>query len=392
MKLSEWQQRVHKKYSLKDLFRDYLLGSEIFPRKFSLKKINGSDLVQNFSIYRESCDSLQKECEALGVRIVFANFQHRSLGTQSLPHELLFVSRETYLKFIGKEADFELFRQAVDSASILPSSFKDYFIANPLKLLEHPGHWARLSKVCQFFLNSPKSDLYLRQLEIPGVDTKFIEDHKKILMELVSAFHSSQDISVAEKLSLSVDHFEEHFGLKKESPRLRFRTLDPEITAHFQGLDDIQTTIASLQSKEIPCETVFIVENKITGLCLPAHPQSIVFFELGYKAVLLKELPWLQQRRLIYWGDLDTHGFAILSQLRQHLPHVQSILMDQGTLLHHQNLWTIEDRPNLGHCPYLTEAETKVFTGLQKNLWGSKIRLEQEHLALTKFAEALRSI
>ncbi|NOR71388.1 MAG: hypothetical protein GQ532_17115, partial [Methylomarinum sp.] len=33
-----------------------------------------------------------------------------------------------------------------------------------------------------------------------------------------------------------------------------------------------------------------------------------------------------------YWGDLDTHGFAILSRLRHYYPQVKSILMDEKTL------------------------------------------------------------
>jgi uncharacterized protein YPO0396 len=32
-------------------------------------------------------------------------------------------------------------------------------------------------------------------------------------------------------------------------------------------------------------------------------------------------------------GELDTHGFAILHQLRQHFPQTESLLMDQATLM-----------------------------------------------------------
>ncbi len=377
---------------MKDLLRDYLLACDVFPRHFALKKVSGRELTENFSIYRKSYESLVIECQAFEVKVLFSNFQHRTLGTQSLPNELVFDSREIYLKFINKEREFNIFRQALDAVSILLPSLKDYFISNPLKLLDYPGQWPRLIKICQFFLDSPPSGYFLRQLEIPGVDTKFIEDHKKILTELMHVLRSPTAPSVSAKLSLSVEHFEERFGLKKENPRLRFRALDPEIISYFHGLDDIEATLPTLQSREIPCKTVFIVENKITGLCLPHYPQSIVFFELGYKAILLKDISWLKQRRLIYWGDLDTHGFAILSQLRQYLPNLQSILMDEETLLQHQDLWTTEDRPYLGQCAFLTETEDQVFSGLQKNFWGSHIRLEQEHLALSKFEQALSKI
>ena len=38
---------------------------------------------------------------------------------------------------------------------------------------------------------------------------------------------------------------------------------------------------------------------------------------------------------LVYWGDLDTHGFAILNRLRECFPHARSMLMDRATLLAH---------------------------------------------------------
>jgi hypothetical protein len=36
---------------------------------------------------------------------------------------------------------------------------------------------------------------------------------------------------------------------------------------------------------------------------------------------------------VLYWGDLDTHGFAILDELRAHCPHAESLLMNRATFL-----------------------------------------------------------
>lgn len=62
----------------------------------------------------------------------------------------------------------------------------------------------------------------------------------------------------------------------------------------------------------------------------------------GYSIDLLRALPWIANQPLHYWGDLDTHGFAILSRLRQYFPHTRSFLMDCDTLLMHRDLWTEE--------------------------------------------------
>jgi hypothetical protein len=34
----------------------------------------------------------------------------------------------------------------------------------------------------------------------------------------------------------------------------------------------------------------------------------------------LAALPWLHDEQIVYWGDIDTHSFAILSRLRERLP------------------------------------------------------------------------
>ena len=39
------------------------------------------------------------------------------------------------------------------------------------------------------------------------------------------------------------------------------------------------------------------------------------------------------------WGDIDTHGFAILDQLRGILDSVQSLLMDRETLFAFLSQW-----------------------------------------------------
>ena len=59
----------------------------------------------------------------------------------------------------------------------------------------------------------------------------------------------------------------------------------------------------------------------------------MVIFGAGYGFEMLNHARWLASRRIHYWGDIDTHGFAILDQLRRRFEHVESFLMDRETLL-----------------------------------------------------------
>lgn len=66
---------------------------------------------------------------------------------------------------------------------------------------------------------------------------------------------------------------------------------------------------------------------------------AIAVFGAGYGWDTLAQAKWLAQCRIGYWGDIDTHGFAILDQLRHRFGQVESLLMDRATLMAHEALW-----------------------------------------------------
>ena len=72
---------------------------------------------------------------------------------------------------------------------------------------------------------------------------------------------------------------------------------------------------------------------------------GVVIWGKGFEVDRVGRLPWLADVEVVYWGDIDTHGFAILDRLRAWLPQTRSVLMDRETLLAHRDRWGTEDRP-----------------------------------------------
>jgi hypothetical protein len=91
-------------------------------------------------------------------------------------------------------------------------------------------------------------------------------------------------------------------------------------------------------------------------------------------------VPWLQQVDVYYWGDIDTHGFAILDRFRTRLPRTRSLLMDTGTLLAHRDSWGSEPKQISRDLPSLTDAEAAVYGALLRGEHGEHVRLEQEFI------------
>jgi hypothetical protein len=89
---------------------------------------------------------------------------------------------------------------------------------------------------------------------------------------------------------------------------------------------------------------------------------------------------WLAHRTVIYWGDIDTHGFAILDRLHAIFPQTKSLLMDQATLLAHRSHWSFEAAPQSAELGCLDSEERALYDDLRYDRLGSGVRLEQERV------------
>jgi hypothetical protein len=261
-------------------------------------------------------------------------------------------------------------------------------LAGHAVLPRHADAWAqyddvefsRLFALFDWVDRHPHCRLYLRQLPVEGVDTKWIQRRKGLIVDLALALNPGQ----------TGRDLHELLGLTKPRARVRLRVLCAATRAKLGGLGDIETTWEDLASATWTPRRILIVENLETGIALPDWPHTLVLMGLGLAVSRLEELPWLKEAECFYWGDLDSHGFVILDRVRRIIPGIRSVLMDEATLLAHRTLWVAEEVPATPvRLPALTDAEHRVYDGLRGNEWGQSVRMEQERLA---WPEAVRSL
>lgn len=150
-----------------------------------------------------------------------------------------------------------------------------WLLDNPAQLEKQAGHWPELIAVCRHLCAHPRPDCYLRQLDIPGVDTKFIEQHRSILKSLLDQLLPEQAID--QSVTGLGDHgFERRFGLRYEEPQIRLRLLDSQLAAEFAGACDITLTVRDFAKLDLLVDRVFITENKINGLTFPGVRNGLV--------------------------------------------------------------------------------------------------------------------
>jgi hypothetical protein len=300
--------------------------------------------------------------------VVWAERHWPSLGTQSLPQRLVLRHASDVAAWIGENQSWQ---RAHGRFQRLGSRWPR--IARHFDVLADydDADIERLEALLDWLEQNPVSNLYPRQLPIAGVDTKWLEPR----MSLISDLRSGADS-----------------GLRPLPFLVRCCILDGELRQRVGGLGDVSARLDDLGALDLPASRVYIVENVQTGLAFGDKPGAVVFMGLGYGVGSLARLPWVARAECIYWGDLDTHGFAILDRARASLPQLQSALMDEETFLVFRDLWVHErEQTQASILPMLTASEQEVYRGLKEQRWGVNLRLEQERIPWTYADSRLRS-
>lgn len=384
--------QVQRLWDRGELLRATVTDTIAWPLRLSLKTPGASDLSDRFEAVR---DWVRAIAETPQVRIEWREWNHRVQGTQRLPAAVWLDTLQEALAFIGKGRQAQRFEALWQQTAAMQPALLTWLSRRPIQALELADRWERLLAVVAWLQAHPRPGVYLRQVDAPGVDSKFIEAHRGVLAELLDLGLPPE---VIETGATGVALFTRRFGFLDKPVRIRFRLLDPALPS-LPGcqtkpsvLPDITLNAASFAALALPVERVFVTENETNFLAFPAVAGSIVVFGAGYGWEALARAEWLHRCQLHYWGDIDTHGFAILDQLRGYFPHAASCLMDRETLLAHRSHWGEEREPARHDLSRLTTEEAAVYDDLRLDRHQPKLRLEQERVGYGWLCDRLARI
>ena len=364
-------------------------GETPFPRRLTLKRPSSAELRDRFDEVRTWVAALRSMPH---VRITMREVRHRVSGTNSLPHGAWVDTVEDAAALLCKQAELDEFRRLADRTRNRHSDLLAWMAKRPLQTLRLAGEWCRLLDIVDWLRDHPRPGVYLRQMDVPGVHSKFVEAHRAVLGELLDLALPRESIDAVAPAGTA--GFARRYGFREKPERIRFRVLDPSLSPlpaspEGTGGQDITLDAASFAALRTGVSRVFITENEINFLAFPRVREGMAVFGAGYGFEGLGRARWLGKRRLLYWGDIDTHGFAILDALRARFDHVESFLMDRSTLLAFEPLWGTEDSPIDRDLPRLTTPERALYDDLRDNRFGRCVRLEQERIGFGWVEDAL---
>ena len=391
----EIRTRARRLWTSGAALRAWLGAEDMFPYSVPFRKPSAQEWLERFAELRSEVDRLEAGSKArrtAGYAVAFKEVAHRKLGRLRVPESIVFESAADIAACAGESAALARFAEVAEVLRSRQPRLGDWLAEQPLLALEIQGVLPRLSAVVEYFQRHPRPMRYARELGIAGVDSKFIEENRSLLGAWLDRLLPAEAVDATVR-GLADSGFERRFGLRCDEPLIRFRWLDRAFM--LDGcIADATVPLSEFAAYAPACERVFVTENKINFLTLPGCAGSLAIFGGGYAIDRLGSLPWLGEKPLYYWGDIDTHGFAILSRLRRRWAHTRSLLMGRDTLLGHKALWSEEpqDRRCLHELDALDDEERALYDDLRFDRLGERVRLEQERIDYSQVVDAVAQI
>lgn len=345
---------------------------------------SAGELASDLDRVRSWVRSWQRADGRLG-RLEYRRVGGRLVGVNEVPAKLWVDSYEQLWSALGTAGEAERFAELVAAARAETPRLVEWMLRHPLRVLELSSEWASIVATVRWIDTHVDGSQYVRQVDVPGVDTKFIERHRQVLAALLDAQLDESRVDASRPRT----DIAGRYGFRTRPGYVRLRALGPRERLA-GGFSELTVRIDELWAAPPACSRVYVIENDITYLAFPPVDDAVAVFGGGYAVSVLEPLSWLADRELIYWGDIDTHGFAILDRLRRSFPHARSMLMDRATLLAHEGQWVQEASPYVAALDLLRPDEVELYRDLVEDALGPSVRLEQERVSYAAIEHAVQ--
>jgi hypothetical protein len=378
---------LHRRWQRGEILASSLTQDPLFPLRLPIKGPNSAQISADFGAAR---DWIAEWGNQKAIPIEWRAFSHRLFGDNQMPSAAIIPDAESAVKILGTRREWVIYQEMTARCRDSFPELLDWLAKRAITALELAPDWQAILAVIAWVRDHPRCGRFLRQIDAPGVHTKLVEKHRGVIAELLDRVLPADAIDSTARGALG---FARRYGFRDKPERIRIRFLDPAcaIAPERLGLD-LTLDAAAFAALNPPVEHVFITENEVNFLAFPDCPRSLVIFGSGYGWSELAAASWLHNRTIHYWGDIDTHGFAILDQLRASFPHVRSLLMDRAVFLNHREFWTTESNPLRRDLQRLTAEEQATLEVLHSQAGLAAPRLEQEKLPFPLVRNAMQEV
>lgn len=356
--------KLSRQWQQADWRESRLLSPEAWPIVLTIGKPSASAFSQDTSLVREHVQGWR----AVDVgEVIWEAVSYRSGGTPiEVPVQWILKGPSEWIAAIGSEdvkRDYARLEHLVTAAD---ARFHTLLLRQRHLLQDKPEE--EVIKAMQLALMLQPGCAKgrpLRTLGTGGIDSKFFERHRALMVQLLDRLFDGQ---VSE---LGLESF---LGALDEGNHW---LLVAPLQTGLLPFQQQRVRASELMNAIVPGTHVLLVENEQCLHQLPELPDTVAILGAGMN------LRWisgqtLDGKHLGYWGDLDTWGLVMLAKVRQLRPNIHAILMNQSTFLAHESRAVEEPSPASSEPPAeLLPHEVALYRFLSSSKLG---RLEQEFL------------
>ena len=304
--------------------------------------------------------------------VQFQTHTRRRFGNVRLPEAVRFETIDDLSGFLGPSTRRDLERARARFADLgvidprLRGLAPQWRTVTELDEVEHRG-------VCAFLrhrMDNPEEVRSIREALIEGLDGKFLERRNAIIQDALARIDLLREGS----------DFRARMGFREDSRQTLWMKMHPEDMVAPFGADQFAVRPDAIGRLPEGVGQVTIVENIETFFGYAPRRGVCLMFGAGNAiSGMARCMPFLADLRVVYWGDIDSFGFKILSRLRRCVPQARSVLMDEDTMDGvARPAWRQEPPEDryVGEIDRLTDAEAAALSRVRAGGY----RIEQEHL------------
>lgn len=338
-----------------------------------------SDMSQFRSVLLNSIEYWNSFSSMVGCTVEYGRPRQQLVSgfqfARSVPKTLVITDPVAVFSLLGLQERMKQFLFAYSKVVVRYPCLSSLLVGFKDLLLDKDIGPSAILSLSDYLSGEPVTGCYIKEWQVPGIDTKFYDHHFLFLRSLVNVLYRDKHgfVELQDR-----DAFFSYFKLIRNYPSVSVGFLDPRM--YFNGIDRVQVRVDKLNQLMVRPSVVFVFENENNGdivldRIFPAACNCAVFYGMGKSVSSLKDVSWLQNCKIYYSGDFDYRGYEMLSDLRKIFPQTVSILMDPATLQCFKGLkkkfsGTVGDLDTLLLTDWERESLDMVLAG--------DIRLEQE--------------
>ena len=119
------------------------------------------------------------------LRVEYKTVGGRLIGTNQIPCRAWLDDYDRAWEFLGTRQQVRRLAEIVEQTKAQCPRLLGWLERHPVKALDLASSWTHLLATVCWIDEHQSAGLYVRQVDVPGVDTKFIDKHKRGLTELL---------------------------------------------------------------------------------------------------------------------------------------------------------------------------------------------------------------